>query len=185
MKLGLAYVRMRDWENFNKLTETLDKDLNKGAIEGQRQVVMTLHRLVKSHLRNQDLPWEPLSPNYRDRKRDNRDKILIERWRYYNNIEVFKPQKDAWLVGVRADRYYKSKYGRISISRVAFMHERGNNNLWGKGIKLPKRPLWVPSMQELNLLGIDEIIIQSIQRKLKTRGWKPIKEKLKKYKAPI
>jgi hypothetical protein len=182
----MSFKTFGDWNKFNNLTKTLAPDLRRSALKGQEKSVNKIAQIVKGHLRNQDLPWRPLSDYYLAHKKENRDKILIETWKYYESIKVYR-EKNVFSVGVRKDRFHPSINGRISMASLAMIHENGTNNLFGKGIRLPKRPLWKPSLREFNQMGgIQAIVVKQLRQDLYNRGWtKTIVRKLRDFKAPV
>lgn len=180
-----TFRRVGNWEKFSELTKTLSPDLFKGGMKGQKKVAELFLHIVRDHLSNQDLSWKPLNPKYAASKRDNSDLILIERYKYFRAIEIVE-RENYWAVGVRKNRYYQGKGFRIPIWKVAIFHENGNNNLFGRGIKLPSRPLWAPSARELNKKEINSIVVKEIRAHLLKRGWKGITlANLRKFQAPV
>lgn len=182
-----GFQQFGDWEKFNNLSKSIAPDLRRSAMKGQGKAVRRIATIVKNHLRNQDLGWKPLSTSYRYHKKENKDMILVHTWKYYEAIKIEKVG-NIYAVGVRKNIYYTGSDGkRVQVYVAAIMNEQGYSDLFGRGITLPKRPLWKPSMKEFNAEGgIAEIIITQLRVDLYKRGWrKTIVKKLKEFKAPI
>lgn len=180
------FKKIGDWDKVLELTKNLDKHIYQGSLKGQLNVAKRLEKIVKEHLVNQDLKWKKLSKSYQRRKRDNKDRILVERWKYYEAIKTERI-KGSVLIGVRKDRYYVGKgRRRIALYKVAALHESGlKGKLFGK-YDLPKRPLWTPSFKELTRIGIDELIVKEMRNIFLAKGWGTVyKNRLKKYGAPL
>lgn len=176
-----------DWDLFNILIHDLSPNLLRSAMAGQREAVTKIYQIVRGHLRNQDLPWRSLNAEYAARKDQNADKILVHTWKYYESIKI-ENQGNTWGVGVRRNLYYSGAGGaRISVAKAAMMHELGYNNLFGKGIKLPKRPLWKPSIKEFEANGgLQRIMVERLRTGLQRKGWGRVTvTTLKQFKAPV
>lgn len=183
-----GFRKIGRWDKVVELTKSLAPTLHKATLAGQKAVAEKLAEIVKGHLLNQDLTWTPLSESYKKHKQENKDMILVARWKYYDAIRIEK-RGDSYSIGVRKDRYYvNAGKTRIALYKVAAFHE-GNpqvTNLFGRGITLPVRPLWTPSVQELTAQGVDKLIVKYIRQHLKAKGWGNVTLKeLRKYKAPI
>lgn len=180
--------KIGEWDKVAELTKELKPSLHKAVMEGQKATANKLLEIVRDHLVNQDLGWKPLSEAYASRKRANKEMILVERWKYFDAIRIEK-RGNSYSIGVRKDRYYVStNKSRIPLYKVALFHEGKPQikNLFGKGIKLPVRPLWGPSARELNKMGIDKFFVKEIRKQLKADGWPSVSlQELRKYKAPV
>ncbi len=180
--------KIGEWDKVAELTKKLQPSLHRAVMAGQKATATKLQDILRDHLVNQDLRWKPLSEAYARRKRANKEMVLVERWKYFDAIRIEK-RGDSYSIGIRKDRYYSTiKGGRIPLYKVALFHEGKPQitNLFGKGIKLPVRPLWGPSAKELNKIGIDKFFVKEIRRQLKADGWPSVSlAELRKYNAPV
>ena len=161
---SITFELFGNWQREIFKTSVLGIDIKMAARAGQRMAAEKLMRLVKRHLRNQDLkPWDQLTPQYAKRKRANADLVLIHEEHYYNNIKAW--QKGwVWYVGVK--RGVTNENG-IEVARIAAIHEDKALTQGG-----PQRALWGPSIDEMGgTRGIRKMIIQRIAKKLIMRGW--------------
>lgn len=126
----------------------------------QLQVVKDLKRIVIGHIINQDLNWQPLSEHTKSRKnQENKDKILIDTELYLNSITITR-DNDSVSVGIAKGKAYRKKGNFTSVDRVANMLEYGTT-------RMPARPLWNPSLDEMGgAKGIKNRIAKAIYDKL-------------------
>lgn len=100
------------------------------------------------HLRNQDLPWQPLKESYSRRKKSAKgkgsrrlsEKILIATGTYFQSISTYVDGLNAF-VGIK--RGVAREADGTDVVNIARVHEKGYE---AGGI--PKRPLWEPTFQE-------------------------------------
>lgn len=145
-----------------------------GTLIGQRKAGERLVKIVKGHIRNQDLGLKALSSRYLKNKlkRHQNPGVLISTGAYLEAIDTWR-ENYVYYVGVRrgkldSDAYYKSKgKKRIEIAEVATINELGNPS--GHP---PKRPLWAASMKEMGgVKGFRDIITKSLYTNLINKGY--------------
>lgn len=151
------------WSKVKRLVNNLNPDIKSSAIKAQRKVAEKFIRIVKDHLRNQDIPgWTPLTEKYAQRK--GSEDILIDKEYYLDAISVWR-HSNIYYAGIPRGIKYPGK-GGIEISRVALIHE---NKSYRGG---PYRALWGPSWEEMGgLEGIKKIMITSIALNLTKKGY--------------
>lgn len=158
-----------DWQGVYRFFDSMGIEVKKKALQAQWDICKQLKRVVVGHILAQDLPWEKLAPATRRNKTENKDMIYIDSETYLNNIKVWKHNGQAF-VGVKKGTTYKRKSGNVSLERVAIWMEFGTS-------KMPARPLWGPSIEELGgPKGMRDFVADAIYRRLKwlAKG-KPIK----------
>lgn len=165
-----------DWEKTIKLLQTLDPKIKKASIAAQMHVCRQIAKRVKAHLVNQDLPWKPLNPKYRERKvsRGLDGRTLISWAEYYYAIKVWTSgNRHLANVGVKNNVFTRSvegKKSRLSIAQIAMIHE------FSSGRKIPKRPLWNPTLREMGgAKGIKSMYSESLVKQLRKLGV-PVKD---------
>lgn len=135
-------------------------DIRKAYLRSQSSIADKLLRIVRRHLVNQDLSWEPLSLGTIDKKRH--DLILIDTETYLNSIDRFQSGYNIF-VGVKKG-IMEPKTG-MEVSRIAALHEFGTE-------LIPARPLWEPSINELGgKSGIKEQFLNDLASRLTKRGF--------------
>ncbi len=132
-----------DWEATERRLRRLGYDIHEGGEAVQKKIVNSIKKIVKGHLRNQDIPyWDPLNPEYakkRKKKYGGGGKILYRTGAYYRAIGTYKYQGN-WVVGVKRSETYSNGQ---SIADIGIIHET-RSTLPDR----PFRPLWVPSIYE-------------------------------------
>jgi hypothetical protein len=142
-----------DWYGVGVALNQLPSLVRSSAVWGQRKAMELLVKTVKKHINNQDLNWEPRSA----RTNSNDPRILVDDGYYYGAIKVWK-QGDTYIGGVKSNAV-DNKGNRISD--YAIMNEVG----WEK---LPARPLWAPSFEEMGgFKGFKSIVTKSIFNKVR------------------
>lgn len=136
------------WEETMRVMGSLGRVVKQCSLKAQMKVCREIAQKVKGHLRNQDLGWRPLNPEYAERKEEAGfdSRTLIGAGTYYNNIDVWsnRQQKMAF-VGVKKGIRTISvtgKRSKLDVATIAYIHEFG-------GRKIPKRALWNPTIQEI------------------------------------
>jgi hypothetical protein len=149
----------------------LGPDVKEASIKAQKKVANEIAKIVKAHIRNQDLGWAPLSEEYAMRKDiyGLNSKTLWAYGNYYRAIEVWKPGNTSIVnVGVRKGKYTKTPSGkrsRLEIARIAAIHE------FSSGKKIPRRPLWNPTIKQLGgARGLQKMYINSLIYHLRMKG---------------
>lgn len=141
------------WAGVADALDMLPAEIQSSAVWGQRKVAERLIRIVKGHINDQDLGWEPLDP-----KTNSGDpRILVDYEDYYSAIKAWK-DLGTYYAGV--PRTAKNRRG-ISIAFYAQLHEYGTS-------RMPARPLWEPSFQEMGgNAGVNAIVATAIYNKIK------------------
>lgn len=168
--LGVHFQLFGKWGEAIKTLQRLSPSIKQASIAAQSMVAKEIARRVKEHLRQQDLPWRPLSQKYKSQKSakgwDKR--ILIGTGTYYHAIEVFtKGSQHLAFVGVRRGIYGKTldgKKSRLQVAEIAAIHEFSYS-------AKRRRPLWNPTIREMGgTKGIKELYLQHLYKQLKRRG---------------
>lgn len=176
---GLAHKNSRikvqlfgQWEEAIRVLNKLGPTIKRSSIDAQMAVMKDIKGRIKAHLRNQDIPEmtsKPYSSKYREAKSEkSRDpRFLMSTGTYYRSIEVWKSGNFNFaFVGVRngiKTKTIKGGNSRLDVARIAYMNEMG-------GKKLPRRPLWNPTIKEMGgANGIKDLFVQHLYLKLKRR----------------
>lgn len=168
--LGVHFKLYGKWEETIRTINRLNPAIKAASIAAQISVCKEISKRVKNHIRNNDLPWNPLSEKYLRQKADRGwdSRILIASGTYYHSIEVFtKGSQHLVYVGVRRGVYGKTLSGKknnLEVAKIAAIHEFSYN---------PKRrrPVWNPTIREMgNIPGIKNLYIQHLYKQLKRRG---------------
>jgi hypothetical protein len=160
-----------DWALTKRLLSNIDKNLRAASIRAQRKTAEKYVRLVKSHLRNQDIPgWTPLSDKYADWKmgKYGHEDMLMLTHVMYDSIDSWR-SSNIYYAGIKMGINYPSG---MSVSRVAYIHEAWAT---GRGDK-PKRPLWGYTWKK-DMGGnkqVREEFIDEIKHRMRSQGY-PIK----------
>jgi phage gpG-like protein len=141
-----------NWGQVNKIVNHLSGDINKGTQVALKQVGLKAESIAVKHIKNQDLEWEDLDEDYKERKgkKGLSTKTLVSTSDYMNSITSNSDGKTAFA-GVKKD--VKSKDGTEIIS-IAAVHEFGTDNI-------PKRELWKPTFEETLQWVIDKKVFQT------------------------
>lgn len=134
------------------------KEVNKASF----QLCTKLKNIVIGHLLAQDLNWKDLHPStIKNKKSKNRNNKLIDTELYLSNIKVWRELGTAY-VGVKKGISHKRGDNVISLDRLAIFLELGTS-------RMPARPLWNPSIEELGgEKGIKNFIASAIYKRLET-----------------
>lgn len=148
-----------DWRKAGTMTAGLAPTVKRAIRTGQEAGAKKLIKIVKDHLLNQDLNWAPISA----RAKKNDPRILIDSQAYLTSIKYWQ---EGYNVMIGVPRGLTEPSG-MEIAKVANIHEKG---LSKRGI--PARPLWGPSIQEMNgKSGMDAIVLRTIENRLMKLGW--------------
>lgn len=165
MKVNVKMIG--NWAKCSHLLNTLDRNIRDASISAQRRIAEKYVRLVKSHLRRQDIPgWTPLNPRYADYKmgKYGHEDILLATYLMYDSIDSWRSQ-NVYFAGIKKGISYPNG---VLVSRVAEIHEA-----WSGMPDKPYRPLW--SYTWKNDLGgnkgVREEFIRTIKEKLKRKGY--------------
>lgn len=160
------------WEKTMDVLKTIGPKVKNASVKAQFKVGNVIVKKVKAHIRNQDLGWEPLNPLYefRKEKAGMSANTLMAYKTYYNNILVWQSGNGHHLVniGVKRGIYTTEISGKRSkkdVASIAAMHEFSSGN------KLPRRPLWNPTIQEIGgAKGIKKMYVNSLIWHLRMAG---------------
>jgi hypothetical protein len=165
----IGFKKIGDWRAVEQAFSELGPNIKRASRRGQNKAADTLLKIVLGHLDRQDLPWVPLKPQTMLNK--GNDLILLDTYKYRFNIKKWTDNDGKVLVGVKKGVVYKKKNKTIEVSKVAAMHEFGFG-------RVPKRPLWEPSLRELGgPEGIRNIVAQTLA--------KAINNQIKNRNAPL
>jgi hypothetical protein len=160
-----------DWNEAMKTFARLGPNVKEASLSAQLKLAKEIVRRVKGHLRNQDLGWKELSNEYAKKKRKAglSSNTLMAYKTYYENIKVWTPgNRSLVLLGVKKGIYTKRLNGRkskIDVAAIAGIHEFSN------GKRLPKRPLWNPTIKELGgIKGIKAMYVKTLLWHLRRKG---------------
>lgn len=168
---------MGDWQKTLRTFSRLGPEIKEASIKAQFKVSKEIEKAVKKHLLYQDIPgWAPLNQKYLQRKKNKgRDgRTLISLGTYYHAITTWQiGNQNTVIVGVKTGIYTKDLRGRnskLDVAKIAILHEFSTSS------KLPRRPLWNPTIQEFGgPIGIRNSIQKSFIGILRKKGI-PIKK---------
>lgn len=153
-------TKIGDWKGVEKFFGSLGIEMKKKISQAQWDICKKLRDTVIDHITAQDLNWEDLSERTVKLKKKNKDLILIDTETYVSNIKMWRAN-GVVNVGVKKGTTYKRKSGSVSLERVAIWLEYGTS-------KMPARPLWNPSFEELGgKEGMRDYVVDAIFRRLK------------------
>lgn len=156
-----------DWAKTQRLLGSLDKHIRDASIKAQRKIAERYVRLVKSHLKKQDIPgWTPLAPRYADYKmgRYGHEEILLSTYLMYDSITSWRAG-GVYFAGIRRGEHYPNG---VEIARVAEIHEA-----WSTMADRPHRPLWSYTWRRDmgGNKGVREEFIREIKNRLVNQGY--------------
>lgn len=156
-----------EWAKVQRLLKSLDVNIRNSSLKSQRKIADKYVRLVKSHLRKQDIPgWTPLSPRYADFKmgKYGHEDILLSTYLMYDSITSWR-SNGVYYAGIRNGENYPSG---VSIARVAEIHEA-----WSTMGDRPHRPLWSYTWRNDmgGNKGVRAEFIEELRRRLKEQGY--------------
>lgn len=155
-----------DWKKVGLRLANLSPVLTKLSKASQRAISERLVRIVKGHLSNQDIPgWEQLSDSTVMNK--GREDILLDTELYLDSIKAWS-QGGVYMAGVPLGITYPRSKNSREVAEIAYLHE-----FWSISNTGPHRPLWNPSIEELNSKDIKNIIKRNIFAGLIANGYKP------------
>lgn len=133
--------RFGDWGKMSRIIKNINRDLAQARDMSLKRFVLFAEGGAKKHLRDQDLKWKPLNPQYLAAKvkRGGSGKILIDTSTYFRDITGWVKNEMA-LVGIK--RESKDKKGK-PLANIARLHEFGSPSR-----NIPARPLWKPVLKE-------------------------------------
>lgn len=156
-----------DWAKARRLINHLDKNIRNASTAAQRKIAERYVRLVKSHLKKQDIPgWTPLAPRYADYKmgKYGHEDILLSTYLMYDSITSWR-SNGVYFAGIRRGEFYPNG---VEISRVAEIHEA-----WSSMPDRPHRPLWTYTWKRDmgGKKGVREEFITEVKNRLKAMGY--------------
>lgn len=159
------------WDETIRVLNKLSPTVKQCSLIAQMKICLQICKMVKNHLKNQDLNWEPLSGEYAKRKEEAglEGGTLIAYGAYYNNITAWqKGSQHFAFVGVKRGIYTKNLQGkrsRLDIATIAAVHE------FSSGRRVPKRPLWNPTIAEIGgAPGLKKLYVKHLVGSLRVRG---------------
>ncbi len=164
MAIKIEFKKFGEWGLTEKKLRKLDSVIKASLNYGEKKAAEMLLKVVKGHLTNQDLPWQPLADSTIWKKKGDA-RILIFTETYLNNIKTWKNGGTRYI-GVKKGVTHP-KTGE-EISDIANIHE------WLSYNGGPFRALWGPSLKEVgNGIGVKNIIAEVLFKKLNSLGYKP------------
>lgn len=166
-----------EWDKALKIFKNIGPAVKVASLYAQRKIAEDAKKRVLGHLINQDLGWKALSSKYLQEKAKTAadTRMLMAYHRYYSSIEVWQnTSQQVVYVGVKRGKYTYSVWdhrrSRIDIAQIAAIHE------FSKGRKIPRRPLWNPSIAEMGgEKGIKDKFVKHLVGKLRVMGI-PVKQ---------
>lgn len=134
--LNIEIKKIGNWAGAELQYKNLDRTIKMSLMATERLIANKIKAKVRGHMRNQDLPWREASRSKKG------PKLMIETGTYYNSIKV-RQLNLAITVGVDKDVIHPRTHQ--PIWRIARWQENGTK---GKH-RIPKRPLWEPSIKEV------------------------------------
>lgn len=134
--------RVGDWKKVTKLISNLQKDLESAQSISLKRFSVKAEAIAVTHISKQDLNWKSLKASTISSKirKGYSENILVASGLYFQSITGYVI-KDTVYVGVK--RNIKTKDG-VSLTNIAEVHEFGS-----RSGRIPARPLWRPTMQEV------------------------------------
>lgn len=128
-----------DWNLVSLLIKNLKREMSASRKIGLKQMALKMEGTAKKHMGRQDLGWIALKPSTLAQKArlGLSEHTLIATSTYFQSITGYVKGGKA-LAGVK--RQVKSNEGQL-LANIAKIHEYG-------GGKIPKRPLWLPTITE-------------------------------------
>lgn len=158
----ISFEKVGGWKKADILMDNLNPALIASQMWGERKVAEMLLRIVKGHLKNQDLGWQALSRDTLFKKRGD-GRVLVWTESYLNSIKTWQ-QKGVRFVGVNKDATHPETGN--PIWQIAQIHEYKSYNGG------PYRALWGPSYEEIGgNAGVRAIITRVIYNKMRKLGY--------------
>lgn len=167
----IQFKTFGQWDETIRVIQKLNPSIKACSVAAQMMVCNDIAKRVKAHIRNQDLNWPKLSPEYKKKKSKAgfNPKILLATKTYYNNIGVWRIGNQHFVfVGVRRGIYtyeVNGKRSRLDVATIAAIHE------FSSGRKVPRRPLWNPTIAEMGgASGIKGVFVTELVKRLRAKG---------------
>lgn len=162
MSIRVEFKKIGDWKKVQRHIDKLNLNLSSSITWGERKVGERLVKIVKGHLRNQDLSWDPLSTETVWKKKGDA-RILIWTNAYLDGIKTWQ-ESGKRFIGVKKGTTHPIT--GEEVSKIAQIHEFKSYNGG------PFRALWGPSLEEIGgTAGVRRIILEVIYKKLKNLGY--------------
>lgn len=162
---------MGNWDAVIGMLNTLGPKVRRASMRAQLKVAKEIVKRVKRHLREQDLNWPPLAPTTvqeREKHGINSSRILYARGTYYNAIQAWSSDSRKMVfAGVKKGTMavsYGGERRRMDVGQIAAIHE------FSRGRKVPRRPLWNPTLKELGKEGMKLMFMGSLLYYLRMSG---------------
>jgi len=159
------------WDETVKTLNRLSPTIKECSLIAQMKICTLIAKKVKAHLKNQDLNWQPLNPDYAKRKNEAGlgTETLVAYHQYYNNIQAWQVgNQHIAYVGVKKGIYTRNLQGKrskLDVASIAAVHEFSN------GTKIPRRPLWNPTIAEIGgAPGLKQMFVKHLVGSLRVRG---------------
>lgn len=160
-----------DWDKTVRILNRLGPDIKKASLDAQMKLCQEVKHNVLGHLMNQDLGWASLNRHY-SRKKGRKEldsRTLIAYGIYYHAIDAWTVgNQHLAMVGVRTGIYTRKMNGKrnpLEVARIALIHE------FSRGNKIPRRPLWNPTIREMGgAKGFKKIYNHHLVNLLRRRG---------------
>lgn len=133
-----------DWARLKQVLHEASPNMKRESRRTIGRQLKLVEAKVLSHIDQQDLDWDPLTPAYeksKARKKLSPD-ILRASNQMYSNITTAQEDNFSGAVGVK--RGVKSKDGE-DLTDIALIHEQPEDD----GTKIPARKLWKPTFNEM------------------------------------
>jgi hypothetical protein len=138
-----------NWTGVIRKLESFQSELNRELAKVTTQVAEFVESKATSHLKNQDLGWQPLSPAYLRWKLSHRgrgsrrlsEKILIATGTYFQSITSYIESPTSAFIGVK--RGVAREADGSDVIDIASIHESREPRT-----RIPRRPLWEPTYNE-------------------------------------
>lgn len=142
MDFDFEVEEVGDWAKVANLVANMQKELEAAREMSLKRWGLKAERVAKLHISTQDLGWKALDPKYLATKvrKGLSENILVATSSYFQSITSYV-DKETVYAGVKKD--VKNKDGEV-IADIAKLHEYGSD-----GGKLPARPLWRPTYEEV------------------------------------
>lgn len=170
--LGIHFKPIGQWEQTVRTMQKMRYTIKAASLNAQIRLCKEIAKRVKGHLRNQDLPWRHLTPNYLRKKTAKGwdERMLIGSQTYYDSIKVItKGNQHLAYVGVPKGIYGPKLSGKgrnkLEVAQIAAIHEFSQN-------AKRRRPLWNPTIREMGgAKGIKQIYTDFLFKELRRKGF--------------
>lgn len=156
--------KIGNWDGAMDFFKQMGMRVKTVTLQSQKEICKELRDRVIKHIVAQDLEWPSLSEiTKKIKNQTNKDLILIDTELYMKSIKMWQVG-NTWIVGVKKGIVYRRKGSFMSVDRVAILLEFGTT-------RMPARPLWQPTMNELGgAKGIRNYVAKKIYEKLKDQA---------------